>query len=143
MKVYDGDKMILGRLASAVAKDALLGEEVKVINCEKVMISGSKYMNFSKYTQKYSRKGHPSLSANLTRLPDRVVRRAIRGMLPWKNTRGREAFKRIMCFVGTPDELKNEKTITLEGASIDKLPTLKYVKIGEICKYLGGRDKDY
>ncbi len=42
MKVYNGKDLILGRLATVVAKQALLGEEVKVVNCEKIMISGRK-----------------------------------------------------------------------------------------------------
>ena len=46
MKVYDGKGLVLGRLAAAVAKDALLGEEIKVINCEKVIVSERKRVVF-------------------------------------------------------------------------------------------------
>ena len=42
MKIYNGEGMILGRLAAIAAKEALLGEEVKVVNCEKVIISGKR-----------------------------------------------------------------------------------------------------
>ena len=47
MKIYNGENMLLGRLASRVAKDALLGEEVKVINCDKVIVSGKKVQVFA------------------------------------------------------------------------------------------------
>ncbi len=72
-------------------------------------------------------------------MSDRFVRRAIRGMLPWDKTRGREAFKRIMCYTTVPEELQGKETITIEDASVKKLPTLKYVTVKEICQHLGGK----
>jgi large subunit ribosomal protein L13 len=139
MKVYNGEGMILGRLAAIVAKDALLGEKVNVVNCEKVIISGKKERIFANEKQKRDRKGYPLKSAKFTRLPDRCVRRTIRGMLPWKQARGKEAFKRIMCYRGVPEELKNQELIIVKDASMQKLPTLKYTTIGNICKHLGGK----
>ena len=138
MKVYNGENMILGRLAARVAKDALLGEEVKIINCEKVVVSGQKQKIFAKNKQDFERRGYPLKSANHSRLPDRYVRRTIRGMLPWKQTRGREAFDRIMCYRGVPEALKDVEAITLKDSSLTKLPTLKYVRVGQICTQLGG-----
>ena len=139
MKVYNGDKLLLGRLATAVAKDALMGEEVRVVNCENIYWSGNKILVLAHEKQKIDRRGHPDVSAKHSRLPERLVRRSIRGMLPWITPRGRVAFKRIMCYRGIPEELKNEKLITLESASVSKLPTLKYVTVGEICKRLGAK----
>ena len=139
MRVYDGEGMILGRLAARVAKDALLGEEVKVVNCEKVVISGKKTNTFANEKQKRARKGYPLKSAKFTRLPDRVVRRSIRGMLPWKQARGKDAFKRIMCHVGVPAELTDKEKITIKEASTEKLPTLRYTTVGAVCKQLGGK----
>ena len=42
MKIIDGKNAILGRMASYVAKEALKGEEVVVVNCEEVIITGNK-----------------------------------------------------------------------------------------------------
>ena len=139
MKVYDGEGMILGRLGSIVAKAALLGEEVHVVNCDKVIVSGKKVMVFANEKQKRDRKGHPLKSANFSRLSDRTVRRSIRGMLPWRKTRGREAFKRIMCHRDVPTELAG-KEIKIEDASVTKLPTLQYITIGELCQKLRGKE---
>ncbi len=139
MKVYNGENMILGRLAAKVAKDALMGEEVKVVNCEKIIISGKKVNTVARGKQQRDRKGYPLKSAKHTRLPDRVVRRTIRGMLPWKQGRGKEAFKRVMCFRGVPEALANEKLLTIESASRSKLPTLQYTTVGDMCKALGGK----
>jgi len=139
MKIYNGNEMLLGRLASRVAKDALLGEEVIVVNCEKIIISGKKVKTLTDEKERRKRKGYPLKSAKHTRLSDRFVRRAIRGMLPWKSTRGREAFKRIMCHVGVPTEFADKELITIEDASVNKLPTLKYIRVGEIMNHLRGK----
>ena len=139
MKIYNGENMILGRLAARVAKDALLGEEVKVVNCEKIVISGSREVNFARATQKRGRYGHPHRSQTHSRLPDRWVRRTIRGMLPWKQARGKEAFKLIMCYIGTPAEFSGKELITLNDSSMNKLPNLKYTTIGEVCRHVGGK----
>ena len=139
MKIYNGEGMILGRLAARVAKDALLGEEVKVVNCEKIVISGSKEINFARAKQKRGRYGHPHRSQTHSRLPDRWVRRSIRGMLPWKQARGKEAYKQIMCYNGVPEEFAGNDLIALTDSSQKKLPNLKYVTIGEICRHIGGK----
>ncbi|MBU0459243.1 MAG: 50S ribosomal protein L13 [Nanoarchaeota archaeon] len=138
MKVYNGEGMLLGRLASLVAKDALLGEEVRVVNCEKIFISGKKVTTLTNEKTKRRRKGYPLKSAKHTKLPDRIVRRSIRGMLPWKDARGREAFKRIMCYTDVPKELVGKEMIVVENASVNKLPILKSITIGDICKHLKG-----
>ncbi|MBI2125012.1 50S ribosomal protein L13 [Candidatus Woesearchaeota archaeon] len=139
MKIYNGEGMILGRLAARVAKDALMGEEVKVLNCEKVVVSGAKTGTFAKAKQKRGWGGHPMRRQVHSRLPDRWVRRSIRGMLPWKQARGKEAFKRIMCYKGLPAEFASQEIITLQDSSVSKLPNLKYTTIEEVCKHLNGK----
>ena len=139
MKIYNGEGMILGRLAAVTAKDALLGEEVKVVNCEKVIISGKKVNTFTSEKAKRDRKGYPLKSAKHPRLSDRFVRRAIRGMLPWKLSRGKEAYRKIMCYVSVPEEYKGKELITIPQASAKKLPTLRYITVGEVIKHLLGK----
>lgn len=139
MKFYNGEGMILGRLAARVAKDALLGEEVSVVNCEKVMVSGAKQVNFARAKQKRGRYGHPHRSQTHSRLPDKWVRRSVRGMLPWKQARGKEAYLLIKCYVGVPSEFTGKELITLTDSSVNKLPNLKYVSVGELCRHIGGK----
>lgn len=139
MKIFNGEGMVLGRLAAIVAKEALLGEEVKVVNCEKVVISGQKENTFEREKQRRKRKGYPLKSAKFSRLPDRLVRRSIRGMLPWKQTRGREAYRKVMCYIGVPEDFANKELIAVKGASSKKLPNLKFTTVGEVCDYLKGK----
>jgi len=141
MKVYNGEDLILGRLAGVVAKDALLGEEVRVVNCEKVVITGLLNAIVAREKHRRDRKGYPLKSAKFSRLPDRMVRRTIRGMLPWKVSRGKEAFKRVMCHQGVPAEFQNHKLLTVETASIKKLPNLRYAHLGQVSKLLGQKER--
>ena len=139
MKVYNGEGMILGRLAAKAAKEVLLGEEVRIVNCEKIVISGNKDNTFKREKERRDRKGYPLKSAKFSRLPERFVRRTVRGMLPWKFPRGKEAFKRIMCYRGVPEELGKLEIISLSEASGSKLPNLKYTTVGAVCQRLSGK----
>ena len=43
--VVDAKGHLAGRLASYVAKEALNGQKITIVRCEKTLISGSKYRN--------------------------------------------------------------------------------------------------
>jgi large subunit ribosomal protein L13 len=139
MIVVDAKDLILGRLATNVAKKALLGETINIINCEKAVITGNKNTILSLYKRRMEMGVHTN-GPFLPRMPDRFVRRTIRGMLPYKTPKGRDAYKRIMCFSGIPKEFASEKTITFVNANIDKLPYLKFITVKEICKFLGAKE---
>lgn len=130
MKIIDGKNTVLGRLASYVAKEALKGEEINIINCEQVIITGNKKLIEKEFQQKRSRVGSGQKGPKISRNSEKIVKRAIRGMLPdHREGRGREAFKRIICFTGTPQKFKDSKTTSLEGEE-----KLKYIKVKEISK---------
>jgi large subunit ribosomal protein L13 len=134
MKIIDGTDAILGRLASFIAKDLLKGEEIVVINCEKVIITGNKKKIKEDFEEKRSKVGSGQKGPKVSRLSERIVKRAIRGMLPdHRKGRGREAFKRIKCYQGVPKEFEQSKKI-LAGRK-PKVPNKsKILKVGEIFK---------
>lgn len=138
MMIIDGNNLILGRLGSEVAKAALMGKEVKIVNCENIFVTGSKADVFAKFERK-RKLGTWAKGPFYPRMPDRLVKRLIRGMLPMKTSRGREAFKRITCYIGTPSELKSEKYETFNHANVSRLSTSKYISIGEISRHLGAK----
>ncbi|MBI2147751.1 50S ribosomal protein L13 [Candidatus Woesearchaeota archaeon] len=139
--IIDGTDLILGRMATFAAKQALLGESVDIVNCAKAVVSGKKANTYAFYVQKASR-GTPRKGAFVTRSPDRLVRRTIRGMLPYKNARGMEAFKRVMCYTGVPPGMQGQKMETIAYANMSKLPNLRYVTVADIAKHLGGKVSD-
>ncbi|MFQ5620645.1 MAG: 50S ribosomal protein L13 [Candidatus Nanoarchaeia archaeon] len=135
--VIDAKDLIVGRFCTHVAKQALLGHKVHVVNCEQAILSGTKKDIMKKLLHRIGM-GQPQQGPYVPRMPDRFVRRTIRGMLPYKQPRGKHAFKRVMCHVGVPDDLSGKETGTVEKAKFNKLPNLKYVKIGDLCNEIGG-----
>ena len=133
--IIDAKDMIVGRFATVAAKKALLGEKVDIINCESAIITGNKknlIVAIKKEKERGTYKG-----PFMPRMPDRFVKRIIRGMLPYKQDKGRDAYKRIMCYIGVPPEFEGKEIIKIEKASIAKVKNLDYVSIKEICKKLG------
>lgn len=107
--VIDADGKILGRLASYVAKKLLEGKRVAIINAEKAVITGNPNTIKERYLKRMQIPGRPKpeRGMKISRTPDRIVWRAIRGMVPRKKAKGREAMRRLRVFIGVPDELKN------------------------------------
>jgi len=136
--IIDANNLILGRLGTYVARQALLGEKVDVVNCENSVVTGDRKRIFKDYDERLQR-GIPAKGPFTRRMPDRFVKRSIRGMLPYKKERGRIAFKNIKCHMGVPENLKNEKFGTIKEANVDKMPNLKFIKIKEICKHIGAK----
>jgi len=137
MIVIDATDLILGRMATYAAKQAMLGNEIRIINAEKAVISGKKENTYEIYLTRRAR-GIPLKGPYIHRTPEKIVRRAIRGMLPYKKPRGKEAYKRVLCYFGEPEEFK-DKAITLKEANRSKLPDLKYVTIKDISRRLGAK----
>jgi large subunit ribosomal protein L13 len=136
--IINAENMILGRLGTFAAKQALLGEKVDIVNCDKAVISGRKRNTFEAYKQKRDRVT-TTKGPYTSRRADMLVRRTIRGMLPWKQPKGKTAFRRVMCYIGVPAEFHGKETVKIEGADVSKLPNDRYVTIEEICKFMGGR----
>ena len=135
--IIDANNLILGRLGTFVAKKALLGEKIDIVNCENCVVTGNRKNIFEEYDRSLHR-GAPATGPFTYRRPDRFVKRTIRGMLPFKRARGREAFKNIKCHIGVPEELKNEKPVRVESAGSERLGA-DYLKVKEICRAIGGK----
>ena len=111
-KVIDGSGAVLGRLASYVAKEALKGEEITILNCGEVIISGNKESIKKDFEERRTKIGSGQKGPKISRTSEKIVKRAIRGMLPnHRMGRGKIAFQRIRCYVGVPQEFEKSKTI--------------------------------
>ncbi|MGD0729404.1 MAG: 50S ribosomal protein L13 [Candidatus Micrarchaeaceae archaeon] len=137
--VYDAKDKVLGRLASTVAKDLLNGKKVAVINAEMAFISGNRLNIAKRYRVRLNlqEKENPEHSPYWSRRPDFLVRRIIRGMLPYhKKPSGKAAYKRLRVFVGSPKELNGLKSIEVKTKS-PKSMYVGYVYIKDLSKTLG------
>ena len=111
--MVDARDRVLGRLASEVAQllrgkhkpefapNLDCGDGVIVINASAVRVTGAKLTQ--KYYYKHS--GYPGglrrtrLDKMLEQRPERVVEKAVRGMLP-KTSLGRSCFRRLRVYAG-------------------------------------------
>ena len=134
--IIDATGLILGRLASNVAKRLLQGENVIVMNAEKAAISG-KRLQIVKAAKDFLEVGHPRKGPFHQRRPDRIVRRTIRGMLPRQKPKGKLAYKRLKVHLGVPVEFVDKKVQTIIEASANKLKS-PYITVGELAKEVGG-----
>lgn len=139
MTVIDANGLIVGRLASIVAKQLLSGDEqIFIVNAEKAIISGSKAATLREYRETRDR-GATEFGPYFPRRPDRILKRTIRGMLPYKRARGRDAMSRLKVYVGIPAELKNAEMVSLDEADMRYLSSNRYMELGEISRRLGAK----
>lgn len=136
--IFDAKNLILGRLCTVVAKKALLGEKIDIVNCEKALVSGKRKDILKNYEWKRSVGGSARKGPYFPKRSERFVKRTIRGMLPYKKERGLKALKNIKCYYGIPKEFKDKKLISIKGAHKDKLENTNYLNVGHLCNQLGG-----
>jgi len=130
--VVDARDCILGRVASNVAQRALGGDRVAVVHAEEAVITGDEEDVVSTYRDRAelgSDRG-PAYPAR----PDGILKRSMRGMIPYKTERGREAFERVRVYMGNPNGWDSE---VVEGTSLDRLSNIRFVHLGEVAEQLG------
>lgn len=137
--IINAENLILGRMAAIIAKKALQGEKIDVVNVEKAVVTGKSAVILEKYKQKFQ-KGYTLSGPYFKRHPEKLVRRTIRGMLPYKQEKGAKAFKNIRCHIGIPKELKGEKPETLEKANVKNSKKTKYITVKQISQSLGWKE---
>ena len=130
VKVIDGKNAVLGRLASFAAKEVLKGEEIVILNCNEIIITGNKSFIKENFRIKRDRVGHGQVGPKHSKLAYKIVKRTIRGMIPGHRWgRGKQALSRVKCYNDVPKEFENVKKIV---AGKEK-PT-KFSRVKEFTK---------
>ena len=144
--VFDADGLVLGRLASTVA-DMLLkaarsdrDDNVVIINAEKSIVSGSSRSVFQTYHDKYAL-NHARKGPFYPRMPDMILKRTVRGMLPYqRKSSGRRALRNLRVEIGCPHHLASgmpEGHVEGDDSKIRKSLPESYVRLGDISASLG------
>lgn len=136
MVVIDADGHVLGRLSSNVAQRIMSGEDVTIVNAEKALITGERDSILSDYKQKKDR-GKIRKGPYYPRRADLILKRTVRGMIPFDKSRGREAYRRLKVFVGIPHEFESHEMIRIEKAM--QVNTSKFITLGEVSSFLGSK----
>ena len=136
--VIDASNLILGRMASHVAKKALEGNCVIVVNAEKAVIAGQRKRIIERVKTRLRTRTLGSLEKGPThpRRSDTLIRRVVRGMLPWKKPHGKDAYRRVKVYIGLPEELVGKATMRVPQAEVSKLRG-PYVSVDEIVREIG------
>lgn len=133
--VIDATGLVLGRMASIIAKRLLQGETISVVNAEKAVISGRR-LSRVREAKEFLEVGHPRKGPFHPRRPDRIVRKTVRGMLPRRKPKGREAYRRLRVSLGVPEGFKGKETQTIPDANAEKL-RCPYITVGELARDIG------
>lgn len=127
MKIIDGTNAVMGRLASYVAKELLRGEEINVVNCNKMIITGNKETVKEEFLKKRGKTGRTQRGPVYIRSDEKIVKRTVRGMLPdYRRGRGRIAWKKLKCYLGVPKEFESKEKVKLP-----EIKKKKFVLIGD------------
>lgn len=136
--VVDGTNLIAGRLCSNVAKLLLEGNQVSIVNCENIMISGTRKNIIGEYKKflEIASILHPKHGPYHPRKPDTMISRMVRGMLPRTKSSGQDALKRLRAYIGVPRELKSFEKIQFDKAKIRK-SNAYYTSMAELGRNVG------
>ena len=110
--IIDAKGHMMGRLAAYVAKELLSGQRVVIVRVEEVLLSGilfTKRTDFLEFLNKNSNTNPRHGGPYHFRAPNRMVWRAIKGMIPHKSQRGKAALERLKVFEGIPFPYSNRK----------------------------------
>ena len=148
--LLDATDKILGRFCSQIAKLALLGHNIVIINAKDAIISGTKDNIHQNFLEKLniSTATNPRRGPFWPRRPDTFMRNVIKKMLPRKKYRGKEAYKRIHVYIGDiPERFQKryQKLIPLEINNADKKRLSyynKFITLENLCSRLGWNKTD-
>jgi large subunit ribosomal protein L13 len=143
VKIYDAENMVVGRLAAKAAKAAILGDNIVIVNVEKAIITGNRRTVIESFKTKFDIKTsyNPSRGPFHERRPDKMVRKMLRGMLPWPTPRGKAAYKRIKVYIGIPEQYIEAEKIVIEGAKYRSMKQ-KFITVGDLSQELGWRNPE-
>ena len=125
--VVDADGMVLGRLATEVARiirgkhKAMFtphmdtGDNVIVINASKVKVTGRKaeQKNYFRHTGYMGHELYTSFASMLAKQPERVIEKAVWGMLP-KGPLGRQMYRKLKVYEGATHQQDAQQPETLK-----------------------------
>ena len=138
--IIDAANMVMGRLSSIVAKELLNGNRVVVVNVNKLVITGS---NKKSILEPFFKKLRVRSNVNprrhgpfIARSPEGIFKRVIRGMLPRKKAKGKEAYKRLMVYRDVPNNI-NMSSIKVYEMARYKESSYPYMYLEEISRLIG------
>ncbi len=131
--VIDATGLVIGRLATQCAKEALRGHSIEVLNIEKAVISGNPKKIITVYKKRRTMTNHanPEEGAKWPRRPDYLFKKILSGMTP-NSIRGKLALRRVKAHLG--DNGKKGQAYNIKNASQLRG---NHITLGELSTALG------
>jgi large subunit ribosomal protein L13 len=107
-----------------------------VVNAQDILVTGNRDTTFADYKARVDR-GQIRKGPYYPRRADLLFKRTVRGMIPFRKSSGREAFRRIHAYVGVPREFQDLEMERIETAM--RLNTGKYTSLGAVAGFLGSK----
>ncbi|KAL0821730.1 hypothetical protein ABMA28_005155 [Loxostege sticticalis] len=144
--VIDGRGHLLGRLAAVIAKVLLEGNKVVVVRCEQLNISGNFFRNKLKFMS-FLRKRcnvNPARGPFHFRAPSKILWKTVRGMIPHKTERGKDALRRLRSYDGCPPPYDSRRRVVVPAALrvFCLKPGRKYCHVGRLSHEVGWKYRD-
>ena len=155
--VIDGHAHVQGRLAAAIAKQLLNGKRIVVVRAEGIVMNGDHRFNYHKYRRFLNKRTNtnPRDGPFHQRAPSEIFLRSVRGMIPYRTTRGANAFANLKVFEGIPPKYQSCPRLVIPSAlrivaihherpvtRIGKLSTTFGWKYGEVVKNIENQRKE-
>ncbi|WUR04967.1 ribosomal protein uL13 [Vairimorpha necatrix] len=139
--VVDASNHVAGKLASKIAKFLLEGHKVTVLCTERSILTGPldrSILKFKSFMNKRCRV-NPRKGPFHHVLPSMRFKRIIRGMIPYKFHKGKEALKNLECHEGIPSEFINSERVMFPECLLKycNKPGKKYCLLGELLVKFG------
>ena len=136
--VVDATNCIAGRMCTKVSKLLLSGKRVSIVNAEKAMLSGDRYMTIKEYKEQLEINSvtNPIHGPFHPRRPDTILTKMVRGMIPLRKPSGLKAFKQLRVYIGIPRELSTKQIQSFDDVKITKASSY-YMTIGDVSTQIG------
>ena len=133
----DATGLIVGRLAAYVAKKAITGTSVDIVNIEKAVISGNPKQVIGVWSKRRTMTNHanPEEASKWPRKPDLMFKKILSGMMPF-GRRGKEASAKVKAYLGPRDKTNGTKPVK-DSSKLKR----GFISLADLCKALGGWNK--
>lgn len=137
--MINAEGLVAGRLASKIAKALINGETVTILNAEKALLIGNKTSILARYKVRVDAavKSNPHRGPKYDRIPSKMLRKMIKGMLPNKKKTAERLLNNLSIYNSVPSEFKEIENEVIEEAKFSERHDA--TTLGEIAKLLGGK----
>ena len=134
--IVDAKGLVAGRLASKIAKKLINGESIIIINGDAAVVVGNESAIMPKVRQRVDAavKSNPHYGPKYDRIPSKILRRMVKGMLPNKKRTAERLIDNLKVYNDNPKNL--EKAETIEDVKCNEKHDFMTLK--EVAKQLGG-----